>query len=95
MTISLEREHPPEHDLTRASYSPHATDGGGPLVFDNRCRRCWYGLANVQLAALLEAAKKTMAATQRLLLCPLCHEPECDCWNELAIAIAAFEGGTP
>ncbi len=32
----------PEHDLLMATDSPHATDLG-KVVFDDRCRRCWYG----------------------------------------------------
>ena len=52
---------PPEHDRRRASYSPHSTRGGS-IVFDSRCRRCWYEKAKTEDAALLEAVDMLMKA---------------------------------
>ena len=42
--------------------------------------------------ALLEVAKKMLAAIQRLRVCPLCKEPECDCWADSVAAIVNAEG---
>ena len=99
MTASPDREQPPEHDLTRASYSPHATDGGGPLVFDNRCRRCWYDRSNVQNRALLEVAKEALEFLDRQreeynampTLLPHLPYREGPIAQKLRAAIAAYE----
>ena len=43
-------------------------------------------------AALLEAAKRMLAAIQRLRVCPLCKESECNCWADSAAAFAQARG---
>ena len=53
----------PEHDLTRTAYSPHSSDFGVALVFDDRCRRCWYEKAKAEDAPLLAATKAALKAS--------------------------------
>ena len=90
----------PEHDLRRATYSPHSTQDGS-IVFDARCRRCWYEKARVQNDALLEAAKQALNKL-RLAYGPAfegdddedCIEPQHDIQLILADAVAQAEGRT-
>ena len=51
---------PPQHDLVGATYSPHSTDFG-VIVFDGRCRRCWYEHARAALGKARAARRKAYA----------------------------------
>lgn len=60
MTTNL----PPEHDILLARRDPHFTDFG-KVIFDSRCRRCWYDQALQDVQPLVEAARDMAERAER------------------------------